>query len=341
MIVAVGAPDRILSPEKTMMKSTPSLFLLAALLCACPALAELPLVGDDEVPERLSSVGSDGIHVWNRVALDELRFDGFSIGGSDDLPAGEAERLRGVVADLGPNQWLFLQATADTTGWHDYKQKEDHRLDVSVALARSIWGLDNLKRKHITLLPPKLADTRRGLAVYVATYDEEIIPFPAQPAPPPAPVVIRERENPYRIGLEGGLGFLRTGGISMTTPTVDLVVEKEEVRLDVGIGWWPAGENEIGDLADGSAKVTLAWFPHGGAIGPFIGWASGSQFVREVTEYVLFAHGPTVGVIARGHWRMLDGALRAGYARVSLDELNQDERWANALVLGAQVGKVF
>jgi hypothetical protein len=320
------------------------LLLAAAILVAYPALAELPLVGADEVPERLGSVEEDGFHVFHRTALEELRFDGFSLGGSDDLPAADADRLRGLVGNLGPNQWIFLQATADTTGWHVYREKEDHRLDVSVAVARTLWGLDNLERKRVTLLPPKLADTRRGLAVYIASYEEEIIPFP-EPAPPPAPPppapVVMRPSHPYRIGLEAGLGFLRTGGVSMTTPTVDLVLEKEEVRLDVGVGWWPAGDNELGNLADGSAKVTLAWFPHGGSIGPFLGWASSSQFVREFTEYVLFAHGPAVGVMARSNWRVLDGALRVGYARVSLDELNREERWTNALVVAAQVGKVF
>jgi hypothetical protein len=63
--------------------------------------------------------------------------------------------------------------------------------------------------------------------------------------------------------------------------------------------------------------------------------------VRQVTEYVLFAHGPTVGVMGRAHRWNLDGAVRVGYARVSLDELNATERWTNALVFAAQVGKVF
>jgi hypothetical protein len=169
-----------------------------------------------------------------------------------------------------------------------------------------------------------------------------VIPIPAPAPPPPAPVVIHERTgSTFHIGLEGGLGFLRTGGVSMTTPMVNLVVEKEEVRLDLGVGWWPAGDNELGDLADGSAHGTLSWFPYGGAIGPFVGWASASQFVREVTEYVLFAHGPAVGVTGRASRWHLDGAVRVGYARVSLDEFNRAERWANALVLGVQVGKVF
>lgn len=327
----------------------PALFVAAAAaaLIASPVLAELPLVGDDEVPEKLSSVEEDGVHIFDRVSMEEHRFDGFSLGGSTDLPEAEAERLRGLINLLANNQWLFLQATADTTGWHKRRSKEEHRLDVSVALARSIWGLDNLQRKRITLLPPKLADTRRGLAVYVATYEERVVPFPSAPAVPataPAPVTVVEREtvgSTFDIGLQGGLGFLRTGGVSMTTPTVDLVIEKEEVRLDLGVGWWPAGEGELGDLADGSAKGTLTWFPYGGGIGPFVGWASGSQFVREVTEYVLFAHGPTVGVMGRAHRWHLDGALRLGYARMSLDVFDREERWANALVLAVQIGRVF
>ncbi len=321
-----------------------ALLLGAALLMASPVRAELPLVGDDEIPGKLSSIESDGIHIFSRGSLEELHFDGFSLGGSTDMPKAQADELRALVNRIGPNQWLFVQATADTTGWHQYKKKEDHRLDVSVAIARSIWGLDNLKRKHITLLAPKLADTRRGLSVYIATYEEQVLPLPETPAPAPAPapVVIHERPSPgMHIGLQGGLGLMRTGGLSMTTPTVDLVIEKQEVRLDLGVGWWPAGDNELGDLADGSAKGTLAWFPYGGAVGPFVGWSSASQFVRNVTEYVVFAHGPTVGVMGRAHAWNLDGALRVGYARVSLDELNRTERWTNALVLAVQVGKVF
>jgi hypothetical protein len=330
--------------------------MLAVAIAAQLALAGLPLVADGEIPERLTAAELDGIHIFTRVSLDEQRFDGFSLGGSDDLPPAEADRLRGLVAGLSPDQWLFVQATADTTRWHGRRAKENHRLDVMVALARALWGEETLDHeRRITVLPPRLGASRRGLTVFLATYDESVVPFPAAqpaaaptpaPAPPPPQVVVREGEAPsFTIGLEGGVGTLSTSGVSMTTPTVDFVIEKAqvdaEVRLDVGVGWWPAGDNEFGELADGTAKTTLSWFPHGGWIGPFIGWAGGSQFVRSVTEYVVFAHGPAAGVTVRSRSWLLDGALRLGYARVNLDEFNREQRWANALVLSAQVGKVF
>ena len=325
-----------------------SFLSIAALanLFAHPALADLPLVGDDEIPERLTQVENDGIHVFTRTSLDERWFNGFSLGGSDDLPAGEAERLRALVSSLGPDQWIFVQATADAVGWRERRNKEEHRLDVTVALARTLWGLDNLQRKRVTTLPPKLEDIRRGLRVAIATYKEEVIPFPspASPVPTVAPIVSQESEaepSTLAIGLEGGLGLLSSNDLTMTTPTVDLIIEKQEVRLDLGVGWLPAGDNELGDLADATAKVTITWFPRRRWIGPFAGWVVGSQFVRSVTEYVTLAHGPAFGATLRGDLWVLDGAFRVGYARLNLDELNQDQRWTNGFVLNAQIGKVF
>jgi hypothetical protein len=327
-----------------------SLALVLSLAAASPVSADLPLVGDGEIPQKMTSVEADGIHVFTRTALEEHRFTGFSLGGSTDLPATEADRLRGLLRDLGPNQWLFVQATADTTRWHRRRRKEDHRLDVTVALSRTVWGFDQLDRRRITTLPPRLDDTERGLLVQVATYAEEVLPFPSPP-PPPAPVAAPlagepgaggELEPPtFAIGLEGGVGTLHTADISMTTPTIDLVLEKAEVRLDLGVGWWTADENQLGDLANGTAKGTLSWFPRGGWLGPFVGWVAGSQFVRSVTEYVLFAHGPAVGAIARGREWPIDAALRVGYARVNVDELQREQRWSNAFVFTVQVGKVF
>ena len=323
-------------------------FLVALVsLSSRPALADLPLVGDDEIPEKLTQVGDDGIHVFTRTTLDEHWFGSFSLGGSDDLSEAEAERLRALVSGLGPNQWLFIQATADAVGWKERRSKEEHRLDVTVALARTVWGLDSLQRKRVTTLPPKLEDTRRGLRVAIASYEENVIPFPtATAAPVVAPIVSRETESENEdyslaIGLQGGMGILSSNDLTMTTPTVDLVIEKREVRLDLGVGWWPSGENELGDLADATAKATLTWFPRKGWIGPYAGWVAGSQFVRSVTEYVLLAHGPTIGGTARASRWGLDGAVRAGYTRLNLDELNQDEDWTNGFVFSAQVGKVF
>jgi hypothetical protein len=324
----------------------PLLIILAlATVFSHPVLADLPLVGDDEIPEKLTQVEDDGIHVFTRISLDERWFGVFSLGGSTDLPAAEAERLRSIVSGVGPNQWVFVQATADANSWKERRSKEEHRLDVTVALARTLWGLDNLQRKRVTTLPPKLNDTRRGLRVAIATYSEQVIPFPvAPPVPVVAPVVSRESESEsssLAIGLEGGFGILSSDDLDMTTPTIDLVIEKQEVRLDLGVGWWPAGDNELGDLADASAKATLTWFPNRGWIGPFVGWVVGSQFVRSVTEYVTLAHGPAFGATLRGsRWR-LDGALRVGYTRLNFDELDQDQRWSNGFVLSAQVGKVF
>jgi len=324
------------------------IILALATLSSLPALADLPLVGDDEIPEKLTQVEDDGIHVFTRTTLDEHWFGTFSLGGSDDLPAEETERLRGLVSGLGPNQWLFVQATADAIGWKERRAKEDHRLDVTVALARTLYGLDSLQRKRVTTLAPKLDDTRRGLRVAIATYKEDVIPYPtAAPSTPlVAPIVTRETESENEdyslaIGLEGGVGVLSSNNLTMTTPTIDLVIEKREVRLDLGVGWWPSGENELGDLADATAKATLTWFPHKGWIGPYAGWVAGSQFVRSVTEYVTLAHGPTVGVTLRASRWLLDGAFRVGYARLNLDELDHDQDWTNAFVLTAQVGKVF
>jgi len=328
---------------------TARLLIIAAMasVLSHPALADLPLVGDDEIPEKLTQVENDGIHVFTRTTLDEHWFGTFSLGGSDDLPEAEAARLRALVSGLGPNQWLFVQATADAIGWKERRNKEEHRLDVTVALARTVWGLDNLQRKRVTTLAPKLEDTRRGLRVAIATYQEEVLPFPsATAAPIVAPIVSRETESENEdyslaIGLEGGVGTLSSNNLTMTTPTIDLVIEKREVRLDLGVGWWTAGQNELGDLADATAKATLTWFPHKGWIGPFAGWVAGSQFVRSVTEYVTLAHGPAFGVTARASRWNLDGALRVGYTRLNLDELNQDQDWTNGFVLNVQVGKVF
>jgi len=331
-------------------QTTLPLLLVAALtvLPPRPVLADLPLVGDDEIPEKLTQVEDDGIHVFTRTTLDEHWFGSFSLGGSDDLTKAETERLRAIVSSLGPDQWLFVQATADAIGWKERRSKEEHRLDVTVALARTVWGLDNLQRKRVTTLPPKLDDTRRGLRVAIATYKEAVVPFPTTTAAPPvvAPIVSRETESENEdyslaIGLEGGVGTLSSNNLTMTTPTIDLVIEKREVRLDLGVGWWTAGQNELGDLADATAKATITWFPHKGWIGPFAGWVAGSQFVRSVTEYVTLAHGPAFGGTARGSRWGLDGALRVGYTRLNLDELNQDEDWTNGFVLNVQVGKVF
>lgn len=321
-------------------------FSAGIVLLARPARADLPLVADDEIPPQLTRVDGDGIHVFTRIALDEHQFHGFSLGGSDDLPAAEADRLRALVSGLGPDQWLFVQATADTTRWQGQRKKDNHRLDVSVAIARTLWGLDRLERKRVTTLPPRLAAKDRELIVSVATYDETVIPFPvaAPPAPSasPATIVVHEVESaPLAIGLEGGLAVLSASELTMTTPTVDLVFEKHEVRLDLAVGWSPAGDNELGELADGTAQATISWFPRGGHFGPFIGWVAGSQFVRDVAEYVVFAHGPAVGGIARADYWVLDGSLRIGYARVNLDELDQENDWSNAFVFSIQAGMVF
>jgi hypothetical protein len=322
------------------------LFLAGILLLVRPARADLPLVADDEIPPQLTRVDGDGIHVFTRVSLDEHEFRGFSLGGSDDLPAAEADRLRALVSGLGPNQWLFVQATADTTRWQGQRKKDNHRLDVSVAIARTLWGLDRLERRRVTTLPPRLAAKDRELVVSVATYDERVIPFPAAepPAPSssPATIVVREVEPaPLAIGLEGGLALLSIGELTMTTPAVDLVIEKENARLDLTIGWSPAGDDELGELADATAQMAISWFPRSGCCGPFLGWVAGSQFVRDVAEYVAFAHGPALGGIARAHYWVLDGSLRIGYARVNLDELDRENDWSNAFVFNIQAGMVF
>src|SRR4026208_1715632 len=100
---------------------TARLLIIAAMasVLSHPALADLPLVGDDEIPEKLTQVENDGIHVFTRTTLDEHWFGTFSLGGSDDLPEAEAARLRALVSGLGPNQWLFVQATADAIGWKE------------------------------------------------------------------------------------------------------------------------------------------------------------------------------------------------------------------------------
>jgi hypothetical protein len=87
--------------------------------------------------------------------------------------------------------------------------------------------------------------------------------------------------------------------------------------------------------------MAISWFPRGGCCGPYLGWVAGSQFVRDVAEYVAFAHGPALGGIARAHYWVLDGSLRIGYARVNLDELDQENDWSNAFVLNIQAGMVF
>ena len=332
--------------------ATGLVLLSAGILLPAPTRAELPLVAADEIPVRLARADSNGIHVFTRISLDEHQFNGFSLGGSDDLPAVEADRLRALVSGIGPNQWLFVQATADTTRWHGQRKKDNHRLDVSVAIARTLWGLDHLDRKRVTTLPPRLSATERELVVYVATYDETVIPFPAQaqpvaqepPAPSPVPetMVVREVESsPLGIGLEAGMALLSAGDLTMATPAVGLVFEKKEVRLDFAVGWSPSGDNELGDLADATAQATLSWFPRGGHFGPFVGWVAGSEFVRDVAEYVLFAHGPALGGTARAHYWVLDGSLRIGYARVNLDELDQENDWSNGFVLNIQAGMVF
>ncbi len=343
---------RLLQPDRP---AAIGLLLLSAAiaLLSGSARADLPLVADDEIPEQLTRVDSDGIHLFARVSLDEHWFDGFSLGGSDDLPAAEAERLRALVSELEPHQWLFVQATADTTHWRAHPRKDNHRLDVDVAMARNLWGLDHLKRKRVTTLPPRLAASERGLRVYVASYDERVIPFAPTESPVTAPpalspsYIIEEKVEPplLALGLEVGYGVLDAGGFTLATPTVDLVIEKAEVRLDLGVGWQPAGDSSLGDLADVTTKVTVSWFPPwiptAGHVGPFLGWVAGSEFVRNVTEYVVLAHGPAIGATARADVWVLTGAVRAGYARVSLDELDQKQRWTNGFVFNIQIGKVF
>jgi hypothetical protein len=69
--------------------------------------------------------------------------------------------------------------------------------------------------------------------VYIATYDEQVIPFPSPapapvPVPAPAPVVMHETERPgMHNGFQGGLGLMRTGrpkapspGFPMAGPSV-------------------------------------------------------------------------------------------------------------------------
>jgi hypothetical protein len=293
----LNTPQRQVSDLNHLGKKSATRLLIvlaAAGLFAGPVLAGLPMIGDDEIPERLTAAEEDGIHVFSRISLDEHWFDEFSGGGSDDLSPAATDRLRALVDDLQSNQWIFVQATADKMRWHGRRSKEAHRLNTSLAIARALWGRDHLKRERVSTLSPRLGAERRGLSVLIATYDEQIVPYPsAEPPPEPPPVVIREVQPAppsFAIGLEGGMGLIRTRGITMTTPTVDLVIAKEEVRLDVGVGWAPAGEEDLGDVAQ-------VWG--------------------------------------------LDCDLQIGYARVTVDELDVPDRWANALVFGAQIGKVF
>jgi len=251
------------------------------------------------------------------VSVDSTFFGPFSLGDSDGIPEAITREFDSVIASVRPSQKLFFRGTADPSGWNRnrYSQREYHRLNLSLAQARADWAIARARGSG-EAMSPFIMHPQRGVFVYVATYEREVIALASVDTIVRVDSLIVTRRDtvviaqpitssPWRFGAGAGLATLFTDGKKFLAPALSLVVTRaDKWFVTLTGGWRPMGAAGPGaldplnrDRAEALASLDLSVFPDsdhpwwGLAFGVQGGW----ETVRELDEFLERAYGLRVG----------------------------------------------
>lgn len=258
--------------------------MLAFLLTAKPIKAETGFLDfQHEIPELMINSDSSGtLSSWHLEEHIIFHFDGFSPGGSADLPFSDQERFINILGRLKPNQYVFVQGLADNERWRDRASKEYDRLDLTLAWTRSQWAVETAQKYmpetegRVRILMPSLERAGRGFNVHVAAYapvvsghaaetekswPRETLSWPNLSKGKETVSQENWREGGLRIGGGTGFRFVSAEGMNFSAPTLGLVLKRESIKVSLWGGLRPAGSRKdgLGGRTDALAGVEASW----------------------------------------------------------------------------------
>ncbi len=211
---------------------------------------------DDRVPQQMTRSSDGEKTIWNLVRYDSHSFKGFSLGKATVLPIEEQNRFVRVIAEAKPDQVIFVQGIADNNPWHNRAESEFRRLDFGVAMERARWAVDKARESlpeisgKIKLLTPADAHDRRGLNIYIATYEKE---------------KKIDLSSPFsldiKVGVFTGTSFVSVGHMNFFVPTAGLLLKSDPWEVGFFGGWRPTSKikDGLGERAESlvGAEIVL------------------------------------------------------------------------------------
>ncbi len=267
-------------------------------------------------------------------------FEGFSPGGSRDLPAAAVARASAFVDDASRGRMIVFIGATDPMRFHEQRRKVNHMFNYTLGLARAAWlhqatGHRGMVATHV------VQNDRRG--VYVVEVERER----GRGADEPVAGVLPTSTNTVGgdIGDFGeifftphvGLTYVVAGDENYVAPQVGLGIRKGNYALWMAYGRTFGGEDEDRIMTSG-----LRIGPDFG--GPFfqLQFVDARKLVTWFDEYTARAVGGTAGIGFGFRPEPIDLTLHAGvgfFNAVTPDEL--EDEWEIGFHLGASLGFTY
>ncbi|MDP3800443.1 MAG: hypothetical protein Q8Q90_03410 [bacterium] len=283
---------------------------------------------DDRVPQQMTRSSDGEKTIWDLVRYDSHSFRGFSLGKATGLPIEEQNRFVRVIAEAKPDQVIFVQGIADNNPWHNRAESEFRRLDFGVAMERARWAADKAREsfpevsRRIKLLTPADAHDRRGLNIYIATYERK-----------------EKIGNPFKfprfkVGVFTGISFLSVGRMNFFVPTAGLLLKSGPWEAGFFGGWRPTSRQKdgLGERAESlvGAEIVLRdgeWFGYSAGVNTAwetlldheqkyvnraTGFYTGPKFFANANNFI-FNAGANVQVLNLDRFGRNDSWWKKGY----------------------------